>query len=106
MLVIHVSNRYFDLMPRVARAGFEAGLGTLHVVNRGAPRFQSRNAHWIFMSPKPERLANLKSSLTAGVAAMGLDADYLKLREPGLSEVGHIRPWTDDYSDLFGAIRR
>jgi spermidine synthase len=42
VLAVHVSNRHFDLIPLVARLGFEVGLDPLVISTSAAARYQSQ----------------------------------------------------------------
>jgi spermidine synthase len=106
LLFVHASNRHFDLMPLIARQGFEVGLESLYVESAHAPAVQSHRALWVVLSREPERLHALSSKLRRRASALGLARDHLLFTRPLRDELASLRVWTDDYSDLFGALRR
>jgi spermidine synthase len=106
LLFVHTSNRHFDLMPLVARQGFEVGLESLYVESAHAPRLQSHRAFWVVLARDRGSLNTVTTQLRQRVHALGLPREHLALTRPLPGEVERIRVWTDDYSDLFGALRR
>ena len=106
LLFVHTSNRHFDLMPLVARQGFEVGLESLYVESAHAPRLPSHRALWVVLARDSGSLHAITSRLRVRVRALGLPREHLALTRPLPGEVESIRVWTDDYSDLFGALRR
>jgi len=106
ILAVHVSSRHFDLMPLVARAGFAAGLDTLYVRTALAPYRQSRPSNWVLLSPDPSRLEALGKDLWKQVKSIGLPPRHLNMSRPSESEIRETVLWSDDYSDLFGALSR
>lgn len=105
VLAIHVSNRHLDLAPVVARIGFEVGLKTLYVHTRSSPPNQSRRAQWVMMSRSAERLGKLARKMRSTIEAKGLPPQHLEIYVLTRPDVSHIPLWTDDYSDLFGALK-
>ena len=94
VLLFHISNEYMDLAPIVANAAAEDGLVTR--IGTSIPDAAGRDAYWL-------------ASLVAVVARNRFDLGRLA------EDSGHwcalapdptIRTWTDDYSDVLGAILR
>jgi len=94
VLLFHISNEYMDLAPIVANAAAEDGLVTR--IGTSIPDAAGRDAYWL-------------ASLVAVVAPNRFDLGRLA------EDSGHwcalapdptIRTWTDDYSDVLGAILR
>ena len=104
IMAVHVSSRHFDLMPLVARAGFEVGLDTLYVRTAIAPYRQSRPSNWVLLSSDPTRLKALGKDLRKRVKSIGLPPRHLNMSQPSEREIRKTALWTDDYSDLFGAL--
>jgi hypothetical protein len=87
LLVLHISNRFFDLGPVVARAAADAGLSSIHRVDLDtddADVTGKYGSHWAVLSRNAATLAPLMS-----------------LGEWGPIPGGErLRVWTDDYSSV------
>ena len=105
-LDIDRQNRHFDLMPLVTRVGLELGLHSLEIVNRRARRFQSRASQWGWLSRDPERIHELEQQVRRQQENLGLPPEALELEPGARADVMRVPVWTDDYSDLFGVLRR
>ncbi|HEB90229.1 MAG TPA: ferrichrome ABC transporter permease [Deltaproteobacteria bacterium] len=105
LIAVHVSNRHFDLLPLVARMGLEIGLSPLVIRTADAPRFQSRDSHWIVLAPDSERVDRLARFLRRRIRAMKLPPDHMRLEPLGNADVEDVPIWTDDYSDLLSVLR-
>jgi hypothetical protein len=105
LLAVHVSNRHFDLAPLVARMGFAVGLQPLIVQTAAAGNFQSQPSDWILLSRDPSRLRELSQALRKRARVQKLPASHVRLRRPRPAELADVPIWTDDYSDLLGALR-
>ncbi len=106
LLWVHTSNRHFDLMPLVARQGFEVGLESLYVESAQAPGLHSHTAHWVVLARNTESLHAIARDLRQRAAALGLPREHLLVTRPLLDELAGMRVWTDDYCDLLGTLRR
>jgi spermidine synthase len=104
LLAVHVSNRHFDLASIVSRAGQSVGLGNLYIRSRVVPRYFSQRAKWIFLSRDPERLRVLEALVEPSRERLGLRPETITVErfDQTTLETGPL--WTDDYSDLFGAL--
>jgi SAM-dependent methyltransferase len=91
VLVIHISNRFFDLAPVVSRLAETFGLAAVGRLDAPSPE-QVEAGHW---STTAVVLAPYASALA------GLTADH----GWGPLPPAEGRLWTDDYSDLLGAFR-
>lgn len=91
VLVIHISNRFFDLAPVVSRLAETFGLASVGRLDAPSPE-QIEAGHWsttaVVLAPDAGALA-------------GLTADH----GWGPLPPAEGRLWTDDYSDLLGAFR-
>ncbi|MBW2391040.1 MAG: fused MFS/spermidine synthase [Deltaproteobacteria bacterium] len=105
VLAVHVSNRNFNLMSLVTRIDFETELGTVHALTQEAPSHQSKTSHWVLMSQSPGRLRELVKFMSSRISALKLPRNHLRLIQPYEAEVRHVPLWTDDYSDLLGALK-
>jgi spermidine synthase len=90
VLALHVSNRYFDLAPVIHRLADDIGLTGRYRLDPSSPELESQgrwSSQWIALSWTPESLS-------------GLSADL------GWTDLppAEGRLWTDDYSDLLGAL--
>jgi len=89
VLMLHVSNRYFDLRPVVGRAAHELGVSA--AVQNFRPSAAELSDHaaasvWIAISASDERFASVIA-----------DGRWERLPAEGPL-------WTDDYSNLFGVL--
>ncbi|HSW50345.1 MAG TPA: fused MFS/spermidine synthase, partial [Bryobacteraceae bacterium] len=89
VLAVHVSNRFVDLTSVVARGALSLGRSYLAVLSLGVPEEQTLTASWVLVSANREFLSSPV-----------LEADGRHI-EPS----PRIRVWTDDYSNLFQALR-
>lgn len=92
MLMMHISNRHLDLAKVVAAVGATEGLTTLVKTDRNHTDFT----------------ADLRAAAMVAVLARD-EQDFGALRgAPGWDKVaaGDVAAWTDDYSDIVGAMLR
>jgi hypothetical protein len=87
ILAVHVSNRYIELAPVVHRLAREFGLDYLRI-DTSHPSEREWSSNWILLAPG-RALAGLVPSAEAAV-----------FRREGAAPL-----WTDDYSNLLGALR-
>jgi spermidine synthase len=90
ILAVHVSNRYLDLVPVVARNARDLGKTALDVDDEDEEADYFSTSDWVLVSGDP---AVFRDS-----AFNSSSAQPAKLR-PGL------RAWTDDYSNLFQILK-
>jgi spermidine synthase len=93
MIAAHVSNRFVDLVPVLATVARATGLAAFVRDDRAVP---------------PELLAAGKSPSTwVALVREARDAEVLARRHPEWTRIAPgraARPWTDDYTDLLGAL--
>ena len=106
LLAVHISNRHFDLLPLVARAGSEVGLAAVDLRTTAAPGFQSLRAHWMVLSANPKQLQALAETMRERTKLMKLPSTHAKIAFPQMKDLQHTPLWTDDYSDLFSALKK
>ncbi|HEU4994012.1 MAG TPA: fused MFS/spermidine synthase [Gemmatimonadaceae bacterium] len=92
LLVMHISNRFFDLGPVVAKLAADAGLASLHRVDDAPSDAETSGkfaSHWAVLARDPKTLVPL--------AATGAWQPI----------EGHkdLRVWTDDYSSVLPLLR-
>jgi len=90
ILAIHITNTYLDLRPVVFGAAKHFGLKTVWVHSVGDGR-AAKVADWMLLSLDNKILG---SDVTANV--LGEQIPHFRV----------IRPWTDDYSNLFQILNR
>lgn len=92
IIVMHISNRHLELSQIVAAVGAAEGLVTLVKTDVSANNFAQ----------------DYRSNATVAVLARDWQDIEGISRLPGWQRVAHdgVRPWTDDYSDLVGALVR
>ncbi|MEJ0076878.1 MAG: fused MFS/spermidine synthase [Alphaproteobacteria bacterium] len=92
MLLIHISNRHLELAKVVAAMGATEGLVTLVKTDRNDIDFTT----------------DLRAAAQVAVLARN-EADFGSLLGAGgweKAEAGAVAPWSDDYSDIIGAMLR
>ena len=104
-LACHVSNRHFDLEPILARLGKEAGLTAATFRNRTMGRYLSHKSKWVILSRELEPLRRLGAFSAAALKDRGIGADAISLTTLQDARIEDVPLWTDDYSDLLGALR-
>ena len=80
LLAVHVSNRYLDLAPVVAKLAAALGKTAAQVVSPGDEKAQTLLATWILVGSN--------------------------LEFPRVAARDDLRLWTDDYSNLFQVLKR
>jgi spermidine synthase len=105
LLAFHVSNRSFDLGPVLGRLGEDAGLAVALFDPAGIKRRMSAPANWVFLARSEERLRSLAELAIGRRDQLGLPPEALQVGRPLPAAVAATRLWTDDYSDLLGALR-
>jgi hypothetical protein len=105
LLAVHVSNRHFDLLPLLARLGGDAGLHVLGIETARMSQYLSGMSTWVFLSRDADRLDSLARLAMERRRQLGLGPDSITLHRPGPDARAKGPLWTDDYSDLFGALR-
>jgi len=104
LLAVHASSLHFNLVPLLARLGASAGLPILAVRNAAMPYALSARATWVFLSRDAARVRSLERFVRGRQIALGRDPDAVILR-PTSDELVAAPLWTDDYSDLFAALK-
>lgn len=92
LLVMHISNRFFDLGPVIARAASDAGLASVHRVDTDVDDAETTGkfgSHWAVLTRTVDSLAPLMSLGNWGPIAGG----------------EKLRVWTDDYSSVLPLLR-
>jgi hypothetical protein len=90
ILAVHVSNRFLNLVPVVAKNANDFGKAAILVDDDGEDEDYLSSSDWVLLSGDP---AAFSESL---FKAHGIEPAKLR---PGL------RPWTDDYSNLFQILK-
>lgn len=91
VLAVHISNRYFDLEPVLARLAHEhdlAGVVAAHQPTAAEADDGDSAQVWVFLAPDP-----------AGLAPLEDRADVRTLDPSGRGPL-----WTDDFSDILGVL--
>ncbi len=104
LLAIHTSNRRLDLTPLVARLGESTGFSVLAIGTDAMGRYLSAQSVWVFLSRDPERIQSLVQFALARKQQLGLREDKIQFKVYSPAEIAETPLWTDDYSDLFGAM--
>ncbi|MCS7042087.1 MAG: fused MFS/spermidine synthase [Bryobacteraceae bacterium] len=89
VLAVHISNRYVDLKPVLEREAALLGKAALLVETEDSDDGRCFGTTWVLMANRPEVFAR---------------EPYQKGAQP-LEKAEWMRPWTDDYSNLFRVIK-
>lgn len=92
VLVLHVSNRHLDIARPAMAAAVELGASYLHQVHARHPEsaeYGEASTEALVLARKASALEDFRDD--------GRWADW---------DAGGVKPWTDDYVDVFGAMRR
>jgi len=90
ILAVHVSNRYLNLTPIVGRNARDLGKAAVLVVDDGEEEAYLTGSDWVLVTADP--------------AVFG----HPEFQASGIERVKHrpeLRPWTDDYSNLFQILK-
>jgi spermidine synthase len=105
LLAFHVSNRYFDLVPVLARLAEDAGLRVIAIITETIPGQLSAPSTWVFLARDEERLRALARLAVERRNALGLSPRAMLVRRPSPHVLAHAPLWTDDHSDLLRVLR-
>ena len=89
VLAVHTSNTYLNLPPVVQLLAADAHCETRFIVNESNPRKLIDASDWVLVTRNKPFLDDLDSSVFA---------------DP-IDVPPHLRPWTDDYNNLFQILR-
>ncbi len=98
VIIMHLSNRNLELSPAVAAVAKAAGgygLYQYRAGNEDAPEFTDTGEEVIIVGRNAEALADFAGKMGAGNQAIW-----------SIPVTDNARAWTDDYSNLFGALVR
>ena len=105
MIAVHASNRHLRLMPIASRLGRTIGFESLQLTTYSAPRYQSQAAEWVFLGPEAGPLTRLERALSDLYQELRLGEHAYRVHVPSPAELEAIPLWTDDYTDVFGALK-
>ena len=90
-LMVHITNTFVDLLPVVSDLAKDAGLAALHVdFSPPSSTFFALPTSWVVLARSPADIAPLKSA-------------PVPWQEIG--NVRAVRTWTDDFSNVFSALK-
>ncbi|MEI6302304.1 MAG: fused MFS/spermidine synthase [Betaproteobacteria bacterium] len=89
ILAIHVSNRYLDLLPVVAKAAQQLSLQVRQVYSQDDYAIGVFRSDWLLLAASDS----------------AFDNEALQAESKPLEAQPNIRLWTDDYSDLHGILK-
>jgi hypothetical protein len=96
LLAMHVSSAYLNLAPVIARAASALGKSAVLIETPGAPEERVASAKWVLVVHNSQA-----ASRVARVAANTMPVT----RDEVLNGSNGTRLWTDDYSDVLGALK-
>jgi hypothetical protein len=106
VLAVHASSVNFDLIPLIARQADAHGLGAVAVGNGAIPRALHYRAMWVILSANTEYLDGFPAAIKKRRGALRIPPRTFYLTNPEPDLVSAAPLWTDDYSDLFSALRK
>ncbi len=104
LMLVHVSNRHFELAPVVSRIALELGLAHRSVASPNVSDLQTRSARWVVVAKNPRRLDDMEATSARRLRRLGLPLGVHHYSRIPPVRVARTALWTDDYSDLFGAL--
>jgi SAM-dependent methyltransferase len=90
ILAVHVSNRYLDLVPVVARNARDLGKAAVDIDDSDEEEDYFTNSDWVLVSSD--------AAIFLAPAFKSSGAQPARIR-------ANLRPWTDDYSNLFQILK-
>jgi spermidine synthase len=107
VLAVHISNRYLNLAPVVARAGSSVDMRNLVAFNPTLPGDHSDFSRWIFLSSARMRMRQLHQTLAKAVQpAQEGRRSPMTLHFVPQNRLLKVPLWTDDWSDLWSTLAR
>ncbi len=106
LLAVHVSTVHLTLSPLVGRLGQSTGLHALFVASGRSNRYFSRGSRWVLLSRKASTLESFKTFALAQRDRLGLRHQALRMFSPSPETLADAPLWTDDYSDVFGVLKK
>jgi spermidine synthase len=104
LLAVHVSHRRLNLTPLVARLGTNAGFAVTGIGTNPLGEYLSGASLWVFLSRDRDRLSALLQFASLRNQQLKLPEGAIQFRSFTQDEIDATPLWTDDYSDLFGAM--
>ena len=89
VLAVHISNRYLDLIPVVQQAARELSLELREVDNDDDDDVGVYRSDWLLLSASPA----------------AFEGPLLRETAQSIETARRVRPWTDDYSDLYRILK-
>ncbi len=105
LLAVHISSRYFELMPLLFRLALDADVHAVRLFNAQAPRHLSNPSTWVFLSRSEPRLRELARAAALRARSRGIRLDRPAVTWPTPEMIASAPLWTDDYSDLLRVLR-
>ncbi len=103
VLAVHVSNKHLDLEPQVVRLGDAIGMHASVANNGEVPRHLSNTATWVVLSRDPAYIEVLSDRAERNGRFRGRLLTRVRRGDPRHHAQSPL--WTDDYSNVFGALR-
>jgi spermidine synthase len=104
LLAIHVSSRYFDLMPVVSRLAADSGLHAVNLVSVELEKLASGASSWVLLARDEQRIRSLANAGEHRTRWLGVRGALAPVQLPSAEMLARAPLWTDDYSDLLGAL--
>lgn len=104
LLAIHISSRYFDLMPVVSRLCADSGLRAVNLVSVELEKLASGASSWVLLARDEQRIRSLAADAMEHTRQLGVRGALDPVRFLSADTLARAPVWTDDYSDLLGAL--
>lgn len=105
LMVVHVSNRHFQLMGQVSKLAEAVGAHSLQIKTRPAPDLLSGLTDWVVVARDSDQLTRLQIRIEKRHRALDLPPDAILMRRGEEAGLERLPLWTDDYSDLLRVVR-
>ena len=89
VIAVHVSNRYLDLIPVLQQAARQFSLELREVDNDDDDDKGVFRSDWVLLSASPA----------------AFEGKLLRIAAQRIITEPHVRPWTDDYTDLYSILK-
>jgi hypothetical protein len=104
LLAIHISSRYFDLMPVVSRLAADSSLHAVDLVSVELEKLASGASSWVLLARDEQRIRALANAAEQRTRWLGVRGAMEPIQFPSAEMLARAPLWTDDYSDLLGAL--
>jgi hypothetical protein len=104
-LVVHITNRYLDLVGVMFRAADELGMHAVEIHNAGYLGNFHTSASWIILSRDEAYIEAFRGKVEQRRARANVKTEELSTTYPSAVDWRRAPRWTDGYSNLFSILK-